>query len=144
MKPKCKKRNCKEKYHAKGLCQNHYNKYRRTLDPDKDWRYEKTFNGFLMRLYRNMLQRVDGSHPDRPNYIGKKILSKEAFYAWAKPHPTYAKLFNTYTTNGYPRRLAPSVDRVNPDKGYTLDNMEWVTHAENSRRGNVTKRRLKK
>ena len=31
--------------------------------------------------------------------------------------------------------LAPTVDRIDPERGYSFGNMEWVTHSENSRRG---------
>jgi hypothetical protein len=33
-----------------------------------------------------------------------------------------------------------SIDRVNPDKGYSPCNCEWVTRSENSRRMNASRR----
>ncbi len=138
----CKK--CKKTVHAKGLCSAHYSSYRRKLDPDLHKRYEKTPNGFLMRLYRNMYSRVTGIHKiKRHLYEGKYILPKEKFYRWAENHPRFLELFAIYVANNYDMKLAPSVDRINPDKGYHITNMEWVTHSENSRRSSVTRKRLK-
>lgn len=102
--------------------------------------YEKTINGFLMRMYRNMQSRVMGiQKPKAHLYVGKDLLSRESFYSWAKNNESFYKLWDVYISAGYERKLAPTVDRVDSDKGYTLDNMEWVSHSENSRRGSLAK-----
>lgn len=103
-------------------------------------RYEKTVNGFLMRMYRNMQSRVTGVQKKKAHlYKGKALLAREDFYAWAKSSKEFSKLFAEWKHKGYPRKLAPSVDRIDPLKGYILSNMEWVTHSENSRRSSKTR-----
>lgn len=103
-------------------------------------RYEKTINGFLMRLYRNMKSRISGVQKEKYHlYEGKELLSKDEFYEWAKSNDTFLALFDEYKKNEYDRRLAPSVDRIDSSKGYELSNMEFVTHSENSRRGSLSK-----
>jgi hypothetical protein len=105
-------------------------------------RYEKTINGFLMRLYRNMKSRISGVQKEKYHlYVGKELLNKDEFYEWAKSNDTFLVLFDEYKKNEYDRRLAPSVDRVDSSKGYELSNMEFVTHSENSRRGSLSKLR---
>ena len=105
-------------------------------------RYEKTINGFLMRLYRNMKSRISGVQKEKYHlYVGKELLNKDEFYEWAKSNDTFLVLFDEYKKNEYDRRLAPSVDRVDSSKGYELSNMEFVTHSENSRRGSLNKLR---
>lgn len=99
-------------------------------------KYEKTPKGFLMRLYRNMQSRIEGVQKLKAHlYEGKSLLDRTSFYMWAKDNPVFLELFELYQDSGYERRLAPSVDRIDSSKGYSLDNMEWVTHSENSRRG---------
>ncbi len=99
-------------------------------------KYEKTPNGFLMRMYRNMKSRVNGIQIQKYHlYKGKELLEKEDFYTWAKSNETFWKLYEEYKNSGYDRKLAPSVDRVDSSKGYVIENMEFVTHSENSRRG---------
>ena len=99
-------------------------------------KYEKTKNGFLMRLYRNMNSRINGVQKQKHHlYKGKYLLPKDVFYTWAKSSSEFHSLFANWEQSGYERKLSPSVDRIDSSRGYHLDNIEWVTHSENSRRG---------
>lgn len=110
--------------------------YRARTGNSCTWKYEKTMNGFLMRLYRNMKSRVTGVQRLKFHlYAGCELVSKEEFYSWAKESEEFLKLFSDWVMSNYDRKLTPSVDRVDSTYGYRLDNMEWVTHSENSRRG---------
>lgn len=103
-------------------------------------RYEKTFNGYLMRMYRNMKSRITGIQWRKEHlYKGKELLSKEDFYNWAKNHEDYKKLYENYVKSGYEQKLAPTVDRIDSSKGYIIENMRWLTHSENSRLGNISR-----
>lgn len=96
-------------------------------------KYEKTPNGFLMRLYRNMKSRISGIQKHKAYlYAGKDLLPIEDFYSWAKPHPDFQRMFNRYIESGYDRKLVPTVDRIDPAYGYVIENMRWLTHSENS------------
>ncbi len=110
---------------------------------NKNWdckKYEKTKNGFLMRLYRNMKSRISGVQKKKFHlYEGKSILGKEQFYELALASVEFNRLFEQYLESGYDRKLAPSVDRKDSSLGYEVDNIEFVTHSENSRRGSVAK-----
>ena len=102
--------------------------------------YEKTIKGFLMRLYRNMKSRITGVQRQKAHlYKNKPLLDKDTFYDWATASPVFYSLFGEYKHSGFKRALAPSVDRVDSSRGYELDNMEWVTMSENSKRGNKSK-----
>jgi hypothetical protein len=97
-------------------------------------RYEKTPKGYLMRKYRNMQSRVTGVQWKKSHlYGGLELLSRDDFYKWAFKDDVFLKMFEEYNISGYDRRLAPSVDRINPDLGYTIENMRWLTHSENSK-----------
>jgi hypothetical protein len=116
---------------------------RRKSNNNADTRkYEKTVNGFLMRLYRNMKSRIQGVQKQKAHlYANKELLDKESFYSWAKSSKEFASLWYLWVASGYTRKLTPSVDRVDSSKGYTPDNMEWVTHSVNSSRGSLSKQR---
>lgn len=93
-----------------------------------------------MRLYRNMQSRIEGVTRTKAHlYNGLNLLAREEFYCWAMSDPTFYSLFENWENSGYIRKLAPSVDRIDSSIGYTLDNMEWVTMSENSRRGAISK-----
>lgn len=101
-------------------------------------KYERTKAGKLMRTYRNMLSRVSGVlKKKRHLYEGKPILSREDFCAWAMASEEFHRLYDGWVASGYRCGASPSVDRINPDGGYEVGNMEWVTHSENSRRSSI-------
>lgn len=104
--------------------------------------YEKTFFGHLMRMYRNMKSRTLGIQKMKAHlYQGKELLSKEQFYEWAQNHKDYKRLYKKWVASGYERRLVPTVDRIDSNKGYVIDNMRWLTHSENSRLGSESLKR---
>lgn len=118
-------------------------KYRQKTNNMATKKYEKTKNGFLMRVYRNMKSRIVGVQKLKHHlYSGKYLLEKEEFYQWAKSNSKFFILFAEWQSSGFDRKLTPSVDRIDSSKGYFLGNMEWVTHSENSRRGGCSKKRI--
>lgn len=72
-------------------------------------------------------------------YSGKELLDKEEFYQWAKNHPDFQSMFEIYKNSNHAQKLAPTVDRIESSKGYSLDNMRWLTHSENSRLGALSR-----
>jgi hypothetical protein len=106
-------------------------------------KYEKTKRGFLMRCYRNMQSRVRGIQRQKAHLYAHidNIIPREEFYTWAMNSPDFHALFGQWEASGHDRRLTPSVDRASSLGGYSLDNMRWLTHSENSRLGAVSPRR---
>lgn len=103
-------------------------------------RYEKTKKGFLMRTYRNMQSRITGIQYKKHHlYIGKSILSKEDFYNWSSSNNQFNFLFEIWEKNNYQNRLTPSIDRLDQKIGYSIDNIQWITHSENSRKGALSR-----
>lgn len=119
---------------------NLYQRIRRKENGNADTlKYERTKKGKIMRIYRNMLSRVTGVQRQKFHlYHGKEILPKNEFYEWAISSKDFHLLFDAWVESGYERRLAPSVDRIDSSRGYSVGNMEWVTHSENSRRGAIS------
>ena len=114
-------------------CQNERQRlYRHSISNLTTKTYEKTENGFIMRMYRNMKSRVSGIQKKSIHkYMGLDILSKEDFYSWIKNNETFNELFDNYKKNNFSQRLSPTVDRINPELGYTLDNMQLLTLSDN-------------
>ena len=107
-------------------------------------RYEKTLNGYRMRMYRNMLSRIKGIQYKKAHlYVGKELLSKEDFYNCIDNNDDYIRIFKEYERLGYPMKFAPSIDRIDPSIGYVLSNMRIITHSENSRLGSISKHKNK-
>lgn len=105
-------------------------------------KYEKTPKGFLMRKYRNMQSRTCGIQWKKAHlYFGKELLEREDFYKWAFESDDFNRLYLEWVESNYDRKLCPTVDRIDPDYGYTLENMRWITHSENSRLGAISEKR---
>jgi hypothetical protein len=134
----CEKPFLKHQQHGRRCksCLNAYcRKKRRETGNRATRKYEKTKKGFLMRMYRNMKSRITGIQRHSAHlYDGKELLSKEEFYKWAWANPDFHELFETWEKSGYERNIVPSIDRIHPDEGYYLMNMQFVTAGENSKR----------
>lgn len=105
-------------------------------------KYEKSPRGFLMRAYRNMLSRVSGVQTKKMHlYFGLPLMPKEQFYEWASRDAQFWVLYKQWVAQGYPRKLTPSVNRIDSSKGYELGNVEWITHSLNSAIGAKMPRR---
>lgn len=114
--------------------------YRARTNNASTKKYEKTKKGFLMRLYRNMQSRICGVQKQKHHlYRGKEILPREEFYTWALDSKEFHKLFMVWEQSEYDRKLTPTVDRIDTTKGYVKENMQWLTHSGNSRRGGYFK-----
>ena len=104
-------------------------------------KYEKTISGFLMRMYRNMKSRIVGVQRAKYHlYKGKYLLPRKQFYRFALKNMQFLQLYTTYINSHYQQKLAPSINRIDSSKGYSLDNMEFITQSENSRLGGLRKR----
>lgn len=98
-------------------------------------RYEKTPQGFLMRVYRNMKSRTSGVQKSKFHlYKGKELLDRDTFYEWAINDPDFQYLFKEWIATYCDRHFTPSIDRIDPSLGYELSNMQWITFSENCSR----------
>lgn len=84
--------------------------------------------------YHGMKTRVNGtSISKRRSSFGKELCSKEEFFNWCyKNFETFNKLFKNWQLNNFERKLSPSIDRLENSKGYTLDNIRWITTYQNT------------
>lgn len=95
-------------------------------------RYKATIDRFLSNIYTRMLQRVRGLNTRNPHlFKGKPILEREFFKMWSKNHPEFLILYKQWVISEFNNKLTPSVNRLDSSRGYTIDNMEWVTFSQN-------------
>lgn len=94
-----------------------------------------------------MRQRVTNKgKTNRPDlYFGKPIMPKDVFLNWAKNHPDFLQMYKRWASCNFDRKMTPTVNRIKSNKGYTLDNVEWVTNSQNcGLSGSVRKMKAKK
>jgi hypothetical protein len=100
----------------------------------------------LENRFDAIMKRVEG----RDNRCGDRTLglevafTKKEFVAWGLAHREFQSLFRIWQSFGHPRKLAPSVERLDPNQGYTPANLTWVTQSSNSSFGGVNSQRVRK
>lgn len=77
-----------------------------------------------------------------PGYKNVKcLLSMQDMEDYIATHwDEYMKLFSAYKDSGFKRGLAPSIDRIDPSKDYSLDNIQIITNRENAAKDKFGKR----
>jgi len=92
-------------------------------------RYRKTSKGVLTNLYSKMIERCRKNIKPLPNFTLKefhnKFLNDENFL----------KIFHSWENSGYQYYYKPSIDRINPDKSYSKDNIQMLTWYANRTKG---------
>ena len=110
--------------------------YRRQTGNAATLKYEKSESGFIMRMYRNMKSRVTGIQKKKYHlYKNKYLLPKEDFYDFMFLNDQFKLLFKEWVASGYDQKVTPSINRIDPSKGYEIGNIEISTNSENSRLG---------
>jgi hypothetical protein len=101
-------------------------------------RYHKTKKGKLMLTYNNMTRRVTGYV--KPHlYKGLDICSRDVFYDWSLNNESFNYLYIDWVNSGFKRALSPSIDRIDTNKGYVSENIQWITLSENSKKGAISR-----
>jgi hypothetical protein len=92
------------------------------------------------KRYAHMLARQRGVASHQSNGArGKPICTPEEFMAWCMEFDNlqaFLTLYFEWAMNDFVRWYSPSIDRINPAKGYTLDNLQWLSFADNCEKNN--------
>jgi hypothetical protein len=86
------------------------------------------------RRYNHMKYRNLGITTNRSHAAGKDILTKEEFMEWCKAKHNLVQFIVMYldwVSSGFELGLCPSIDRIDPDIGYTRENIQWMTFSDN-------------
>lgn len=119
---------------ARGETRNMYDTKRRETKEYKEYHdeYHITKRRIIKTAYRNMKKRVEGK-TNRPNYKGLDILDENDFYSWSINDTEFNRIHDECDFSSTGRANSPSIDRIDPTKGYTIDNMRWLTVSDNNR-----------
>lgn len=122
----CNKKDVRENYIVTASEKRKYDSYR----------YRYSINRIFNHRYsclKTRSSRVLKNHSY--SCFGKGYLTKEDWNNWCYRDDIMKKFMNIYNNwvqNNFDEKLAPSIDRINNNLGYSLDNLQWLTKSENS------------
>lgn len=87
---------------------------------------------FAIKLYAQIKHRVTKRKAKAHLYLGLELMPIEDFLLWAAAS-NLSELYKAWVEAGRPRKLVPTVDRIDSTKGYVLGNIRWVTLSDNSK-----------
>ena len=89
----------------------------------------KEYHRYAKCAYNHILRRLKS----KTSYQHRKLLfSQQEFLNWIFNNPKYAELHRQWKQSGYDLKLSPSIDRIDNNKDYSLDNIQVITTLENS------------
>lgn len=97
--------------------------------------YKTNIVSFARRMYKNMLNRVHGyGSVYSSNYQGLPICTRDEFMIFCANDKNLPRLYKAWQDSGHKIELVPSPDRLIPEVGYVIGNIEICTFSENVKR----------
>ena len=125
---KCKECTKRDVHNNYSCNKEYYKQYDKT-------RQRKSISRILSHRYNGIKMRCKGTKSREYRVTGTKYLSKSEWQEWCEEtKEKFMYLYKIWEASGYERRYCPSVDRIDNKRGYTKDNIQWLTLAENCRK----------
>ena len=100
------------------------------LENTRRWR--RTYNGLVTNLYAKIRERSRRNNRHNDEFTLGEF---KAFVA----QTNILRLYQRWAECGYQTNKRPSVDRIDPLRGYTFNNMQVITAKENRTKGDAEK-----
>ncbi len=85
--------------------------------------------GLTANIYSSQVRASSKHKFKTPNYTSKELR------IWLFTDPVFYILFEQWRESGYEKDLRPSVDRIDDNIGYTMDNIQLMTWGSNNEKG---------
>lgn len=87
---------------------------------------------YLGTQYSEIKRRCTHPNVDGRNYQGKYFCSKEEFIGKFLNNPEFLNQYELWQKSGFQRKESPSIDRIDNDGDYRIDNLQILRHSDNS------------
>lgn len=89
----------------------------------------RSLRGLICQRYARQKKSSNKREHDKPAYTIEELVS------WCFKQDLYFKLFDNWVYSDYDTNLSPSIDRIDSNLPYTLDNIQLMTWQENKHKG---------
>ncbi len=126
-----------------GKCKNCVKEYERS----KRLSNVEKFNSYDKNRYRNNIERIFSCRYDgmrrrvlglcKRGSTGKELLNEKEFIDWChipEVFNSFMDIYDAWVISIFERKLSPSIDRIDNSRGYTVDNLQWITQSENTKK----------
>ena len=89
------------------------------------------------RRYKDLRRRSSGRTKRKYHSESKDIVSKAEFIDWCWSDDNlkeFEKIYDVWEERGFEKKDSPSIDRIDSQGTYTLDNIQWLSLGENARK----------
>lgn len=94
--------------------------------------YRKKRKRSFVGYFSTVLWRMRARCATRKHYLGLPCMNDEEWKVFMEDTIEDRKvLFDEWKANNYSIKFAPSIDRIDPTKGYTPDNCRWLPNWKN-------------
>lgn len=91
-------------------------------------KYRRTKKGLSIRIFSNQKNHSRTRNNSIPTYSIVELRE------WLFSHKDFDLLYDKWVISGYEYTKTPSVDRIDDNKGYSLDNIQLMTWEENRKK----------
>jgi hypothetical protein len=100
----------------------------------RNWKRKNKPSFYLGTCYSEISRRIKTFDSKRPNYYGLPKCTRDEFINSFKDDSVFLEHWNNWKLTDFKRGNAPSIDRIDNTKGYTLDNLQWLKHCDNGKK----------
>ena len=102
---------------------------------------------YLKNAYTNMRYRCYGlkrTHPSYIVYVGVQCkITLEEFIEWSMKESDFPEIHKKWKDARFESTLAPSLDRIDSDIHYSIDNIQWLTRSAHAYKTNDDIKKLR-
>jgi hypothetical protein len=76
---------------------------------------------------------------DAKRYYGMELCDRDTFIYYFLTDENFIRIYSAWPDTGYAFGDAPTVDRIDNERGYSMDNIQFLTHRDNTLKDMVRK-----
>jgi len=98
-------------------------------------RQRNNYKRIFAHRYSGMLARIEGRSTRKYKVENRAICTRAEFYKWCEQNiEVFKKIHQTWEKSNWDNKYSPSIDRIDNSKGYTINNIRWLSKTDNCKK----------